>query len=651
MRASKLMSLLLIAALVVLSGGGIAQAQQGDQSFSPLSNQIVARGWVKYANNGEAVSGVTVTATLYQWWPHWAPIQPCTWHEYSPRQTTTNQIGWFSFTLSYNLGLSYYVKLSVTYGSCTTSIDVHSFDDEVTIHLPNTTIRIQAGNVTEYRQEYKNYLSGLRGYVLYGNGHSSIVKPLVVVEGFDPLNTMGFAGLHNLTSREGLLRDVLDLGFDVIIVNFDDGGTYIQSNAFALLALLQEIKRLKGNDLYDIIVIGASMGGLVSRYALAYAETNKIDHYTRLFIAFDSPQQFANVPLGDQFFVKFFADHSDGSKEGLDMLDSFAAQQMLYRHYSDLDEGKDNANSLARTPVNAHRAALLDQLTQYGYPKQTRNVAISNGRGDGQGYGFTSGTLIVDYAFKTTGAWVYGRANAIGTTYRWPVFEGGYHVGLSNDDMYVYVEPGWPALDNCPGGGRRSSGDIADTDTCDHDDITSDYPWHCFVPTISALDIDTTDLFYNIHANIDTIMAQNMTPFDVIYYPIGINEYNQEHLNYNQPHLEITEQNKGWIISEITAPISLCGDVYDTQKGPLTAANPYNVTCDVIVPSGKTLTIQPGVEIYFQSGWKIVANGMLNATGEPGNPIKPFSSDVPDCRMNLTSGMILRNGGELKPGP
>lgn len=96
--------------------------------------------------------------------------------------------------------------------------------------------------------------------------------------------------------------------------------------------------------------------------------------------------------------------------------------------------------------------------------------------------------------------------------------------------------------------------------------------------------------------------------------------------------------------------IPLCGSVCNGNKGPLTDRCPYLVTCNVEVPSGKTLTVQPGAQIYFESGRKITAHGTLNANGELNNPIYLVSVAVPDSGIMLKTSMVLKNGGELRPG-
>jgi parallel beta-helix repeat protein len=52
-----------------------------------------------------------------------------------------------------------------------------------------------------------------------------------------------------------------------------------------------------------------------------------------------------------------------------------------------------------------------------------------------------------------------------------------------------------------------------------------------------------------------------------------------------------------------------------------TAGSPYHIEGDITVPTGQTLTIQPGVEVIFQSWYKLTVNGTLLAEGTASNPI------------------------------
>lgn len=84
-----------------------------------------------------------------------------------------------------------------------------------------------------------------------------------------------------------------------------------------------------------------------------------------------------------------------------------------------------------------------------------------------------------------------------------------------------------------------------------------------------------------------------------------------------------------------------------SQNTAWTLANsPYRIVNDVTVNAGVTLTIEAGVEVRFTGFFKIEGNGIINAQGDPGNPIK-FISDKSSPAKGDWNYLSLRNGGSV----
>ena len=116
-------------------------------------------------------------------------------------------------------------------------------------------------------------------------------KPIILIDGFDPGDGRDIAGLYELLDYQGSMgpENLADFvraeGFDVVIFNspiytraadgaiIDGGADFIERNAFLLVDIINTINMQKvGNE--ELVIIGPSMGGLISRYALNYMEAN-----------------------------------------------------------------------------------------------------------------------------------------------------------------------------------------------------------------------------------------------------------------------------------------------------------------------------------------------------------------------------------------
>ena len=295
-------------------------------------------------------------------------------------------------------------------------------------------------------------IRGVLDYRIFYAGNNTakkVSKPLIIIDGFDPgdnrkievkdypdieetkkyppiLKLMEYKDANE--AEKNLVEDMTALGYDVIIVNFpsdrirktwlpninslpkeqryvDGGADYIERNGLTVATLIKRINaELTTNGSTEkLVVVGPSMGGLISRYALAYLEKIGINHNTRLWVSFDSPHLGANIPLGLQtslYFMKL--SNIPGSADFYDyQLKSPAAQQMLiHQHQSyfmdmsywsgKIIEQGFNADSGSPLYRSFYKNMYNNGLSgSHGYPKAygIKNIALINGNPNVKIYG------------------------------------------------------------------------------------------------------------------------------------------------------------------------------------------------------------------------------------------------------------------------
>jgi hypothetical protein len=375
-----------------------------------------------------------------------------------------------------------------------------------------------------------------RAYVYRAPANATLAKPIVVVEGFDLDNTIGWDELYAALSQENLIETLRDQGFDAVVLDFTNATDPIQRNAFVVTELLSQVQAAIP-PAADIVVVGASMGGLVGRYALAYLESQAMPPRVRTFISFDAPQRGANIPLGVQYWVQFFADLSVAAAEQRDLLNTPAARQMLVYHFTDPPSAAPSADPL-RTQLVADLAAVGE------YPHQPRLVAIANGSGAGVGQGFQAAEQVLRYEHTSFTVDITGNIWAVPAGGSAMIFRGiiDYFFPPPDVEQTVTVS-GTAPYDNAPGGWRGTMADM-DSIAAPFGDIEALHPDHCFIPTTSALDFETQDLSHDIAADPDPLAH---TPFDAIYFPAA-----------NQEHVHIDAATAAWLLAEIPpAPSSV----------------------------------------------------------------------------------------------
>ncbi|MDZ7898984.1 MAG: PA14 domain-containing protein [Arcicella sp.] len=344
-------------------------------------------------------------------------------------------------------------------------------------------------------------------------------KPIIIAEGFDAAEDV------NLDDLEASYFDALQLyrnnGYDLVLVNYDNGRTWIQDNAQVLKAVINQVNATKfGSN--KLVVIGESMSGLVARWALKEMENAGQNHNVSHFVAFDTPMRGANVPPGLIQFRRWLPGAFFPISYVLSLLnDIFDA----YPEVHAIDEPAAKQMLLTQDFTNPAPEFFQFQtaINGLGYPSQygIKNIALINGALDGSaqrkystqdiGNGrfievdqgpLNQGDKLLDWDIFIIGADVY--THNLNSLSRVFVSNGGTNVFVSDQTLN---------RDQYPGG--RISKRLQDT-----------YPSFCFVPNYSAIDYygtlnNNNDYYLNIRNFRDNVSHQVtnsiLTPFAAIY--------------------------------------------------------------------------------------------------------------------------------------
>jgi hypothetical protein len=441
--------------------------------------------------------------------------------------------------------------------------------------LPDDTLGIAAA--IPYNSAYGTG----EAYVYLAAGHAAIANPVIVVEGFDLDNTMNWDELYQLLNQENLLETLRSLGFDAIVLNFTDATDYVQKNSFVVVELIEQVRALLSPH-HDIALVGGSMGALCARYALAYMENQNLPHGVRTYISFDGPQSGANIPLGVQYWLDFFSDLSTDAAFLLSRLDTPAARQLLVYHHTTPPGATGESDPL--------RAGMLaDFAAEGGYPTQPRKVAVANGSGEQANQGFAAGDQIIRYEYSSLFIGITGNVWAVPDAASHMIFNGNIRIFIPTDQLTVTVS-GTRPYDNAPGG-RRDSMAQMDATPAQYGDIIALHTHHCFIPTVSALDLATSDLFYDIAGDPNLAL---LTPFDAVYFPAE-----------NQDHMAITPQTAAWLIAELESGVTSVEEEGAPSFLDLTSPlpNPASTTASIRYATGRRGPVE--IAVYDVRGRRV----------------------------------------------
>lgn len=561
------------------------------------------------------------------------------------------------FTMSFTLndGIIYYSTVVIFYDS---QPIIQSMDEKFKITNPFNLGDIK-GNIyanpqreTELQDQLRAFINYLPGFT-NGIQNACITKPLIIVEGIDfgfkdhptgyyggKCGNMGLIDLMNgyilnpyaskqkdrheewdaIKKGPKFIEELRQKGYDIYYLDFHNGADYIENNSMLLVKLIELINARKcGND--ELVVIGASMGGVVARYALSYMEKNNMPHCVRTFVSFDAPNQGANIPLGYQAFIKYFSGKKWSIKESFKRkIDRAATRQLLIYHI------------LADYNTDAHkdRKEFLHKLKELGsYPQKTRNIAVSNGSIDGSRQNFEAGDVLIAMAPINTridqndfrfGADVYA-AFRYHSTKGELVLRVYYPTGVI--DYFEKYDKNKPVYDNVAGSIRY---DIRDARAIyGLYNIFNNKSSTCFIPTKSALDIDSKIKDSDINKKVlPDVPNKQLYPFETYF---GV-------LNTNEEHMKITDENMRWMIDEIEKnknelPVNLKVKYNYGRKERYTIPT-------VSIEDGGTLQVNG----YSVNGY---GNGQYDAINKPNST---FEMHTNDCNSQI----VIYKGGILELG-
>lgn len=232
------------------------------------------------------------------------------------------------------------------------------------------------------------------GYLFKANGSQDPWNNVVVIaDGYDPENerkidfVVSDENYKLIFSANPVNKSYAPLcnGFAMLFVDFNNGTADIRTNAKAYLKVLEEVNKRTNTA---ITAAGNSMGGMIVRLALLYAEKKEygercaqIDQVTKM-IAIDAPLNgAAALPIDLQAFIKEEKSDIYNKKINTD-----AAKQLFYKHLEAGNNYNDEFNKfqsfihgMGDYPQNVKKYSLAnaDWVKPYTYSSASYNIDLN----------------------------------------------------------------------------------------------------------------------------------------------------------------------------------------------------------------------------------------------------------------------------------
>ncbi|NQV37578.1 MAG: right-handed parallel beta-helix repeat-containing protein [Candidatus Marinimicrobia bacterium] len=455
------------------------------------------------------------------------------------------------------------------------------FFDVTTLHTPDITFKTDDGDL-------------MVGFI---SPDGIMDNPLVIVEGFDVFNAT-WPSYYYYRMQDMILTYLSPAGYDIFFVNFADGSGELQNNAMTVLGALNYIA--DNNNNFSTKLLGISMGGVISRYALAFAEdpANNINHGCNMFISYDAPQQGAHINTELQnFFGNINNDAINNPMVSIiqAQLQSPSAKQLLrFNFYDQETAGGGTREEIDGGPLYEAFYSELNALNGDGYPNQTYNVGISNGRGDIANHTMESSWSEGQEGNSLMTLAVVGLPlETIPMSYE-DILPGSYLPAFRDEsiipgaiNMFAGMDFPWP-LD------RFDVNPIA----LDYMMTTGNAP--CYIWAQSALDLKNVEYSTNpaLHAD---IINWDYSPFDAIFSQSDESFY----------HDQMTDQSMSYLLSLLLYPqvdvtfnnISENGTLLDGYLS-ITGYNPQ-------IPSGSQQPVPGYTPLIIKTNQRYLDSGSL----------------------------------------
>jgi Secretion system C-terminal sorting domain len=404
-------------------------------------------------------------------------------------------------------------------------------------------------------------------------------------KGYDVVIVNYNQSFHDLNAVQ-VVTYVTTMGLNIPIYNtvmmpskiIDGGADYIQRNAQILVKIIKDVN----NELKNVapisdkktVIIGPSMGGQITRYALRWMEMQQaigkpnMDHNCRLWVSFDSPHHGANIPYGLQKTIETFA-IKEGDQGALETVQSSfnapAAMQMVISQIKHPQEQNEALNALGYGILHT---SYYNEIASMGMPQNCRKVALINGRYTG-GQFHTPGSKMFELNIYTGKHknWLqlnnktYYMNNIISdksNTTKYRLLSYGLLVAYNETNNFAFNQLNYGGLDGCPGG-------LYDVQSEFYEPIIGSIQQNCnflgmkgwkwragygfisdatynmsFIPSYSGLAIINKNMDWTTPIDINNLVCNNNTPFDAVFAPAE-----------NESHTFLSKANVAWITQEI----------------------------------------------------------------------------------------------------